>query len=269
MLTLAVQPVGRLLHSNHAVYCVEQLPICSASSMDFDSDIYLRVREKEGRLYSDDVVGRLPDLPGAHPLRTEWRARAASAARLCAYLAKLSRRLTILELGCGNGWLANRLARLQSCRVIGVDLNHFELSQAARVFAGNHRLMLLKADIFQAPFCERSFDTIVIASAIQYFADLPMLIQRLRPLLLERGEIHVLDSPLYAPSQVAEARARTQAYYTALGFPEMADHYHHHTLGALAEFHPTRLYDPCSPIARFWRLFRFVDSPFPWMRLRP
>src|SRR3989304_6573693 len=220
MFTLAVQPVGRLLHSNHAIYCVRQLPICSTFSMDFDSDIYLRVREKEGRLYSDGVGGPPPDPPRAHPLRTEWRARATSAARLCAYLAQ-SRPLTILELGCGNGWLANRLARLQSCRVVGVDLNHFELSQAARVFAGHHRLMLLKADIFQAPFCERSFDTIIIASAIQYFPDLPMLIQRLTPLLSERGEIHILDSPLYPPSEVAEARARTQAYYAALGFPEM------------------------------------------------
>ncbi len=236
--------------------------------MDFASDIYSRVREKDGRLYSDDVVGRLPDLPGAHPLRTEWRARAASAARLCAHLAQLSRPLTILELGCGNGWLANRLARLHSCRVVGVDLNHFELSQAARVFAGNHRLMLLIADIFHAPFCERSFDTIIIASAIQYFPDLPMLIQRLTPLLSERGEIHILDSPLYPPSEVAEARARTQAYYAALGFPEMADHYHHHLLDTLAGFHPVRLYDPQSPLARLRRLFHLVDSPFPWIRLR-
>ncbi len=236
--------------------------------MDFDSDIYLRVREKEGRLYSDDVVGRLPDLPRAHPLRAEWRARAASAARLGAYLAQLSRPLTILELGCGNGWLANRLARLQSCRVVGVDLNHFELSQAARVFAGNHCLGLLKADIFQAPFCERSFDTIIIASAIQYFPDLPMLIQRLRPLLSARGEIHILDSPFYSPSEAAEARARTQAYYAALGFPEMADHYHHHLLDTLAGFHPVRLYDPGSPLARLRRLFHLVDSPFPWIRLR-
>jgi SAM-dependent methyltransferase len=237
--------------------------------MDFDSDLYLRVREKEGRLYSDEVVSGLPGLPHAHPLRAEWRARAASAARLCAYLAQLTRPLTILELGCGNGWLTNRLAQLQDCRAVGVDLNHHELSQAARLFAQNRRLMFLAADIFQAPFGERSFDAIIIASAIQYFPDLPALIRRLMPLLSGRGEIHVLDSPLYVPSEVADARARTQAYYAALGCPEMAEHYHHHTLDALAEFHPTLLYDPGSPLARLWRLFHFVDSPFPWIRLRP
>ncbi|MEK7786022.1 MAG: class I SAM-dependent methyltransferase, partial [Chloroflexota bacterium] len=143
-----------------------------------------------------------------------------------------------------------------------------ELSQAARLFAG-HRLTFLAADIFQAPFGERSFDAIIIASAIQYFPDPPALIRRLKPVLSERGEIHVLDSPFYAPSEVPGARARTQAHYAALGFPEMAEHYHHHTLGALAEFRPTQLYDPGSPLARLWRLFRFVDSPFPWIRLRP
>jgi SAM-dependent methyltransferase len=235
--------------------------------MGFDSDLYLHVREKEGRLYSDEVVRGLPGLPPAHPLRAEWRARAASAARLCAYLAQLARPLTILELGCGNGWLTNRLAQVQDCRAVGVDLNHHELSQAARLFAG-HRLTFLAADIFQAPFGERSFDAIIIASAIQYFPDPSALIRRLMPLLSERGEIHVLDSPLYAPSEIADARARTQAHYAALGFPEMAGHYHHHTLDALAGFHPTLLYDPRSPLARLRRRLRLADSPFPWIRLR-
>ncbi len=39
-------------------------------------DLYLRVREKEGRLYSDQIVARLPDIPADHPLVDEWRARA-------------------------------------------------------------------------------------------------------------------------------------------------------------------------------------------------
>ncbi len=236
--------------------------------MSGDIDLYRQVREKEGRLYSDNVVARLPVLPRTHPLRAEWQARADSAARLRAYLAKLPKPLTILELGCGNGWLANRLACLDGCRVWGIDLNRRELSQAARVFAGNRRLAFACADVFAGPFPERAIDCVVIASAAQYFPDLAALIRRLIALLTERGEIHISDSPFYAPEEVAEARARSQAYYTGLGFPQMAAHYHHHTLAALSEFQPVMLYDPHSLLARLRRRLRLAASPFPWIRLR-
>ncbi len=40
--------------------------------MNDDIDVYLHVRAKEGRLYSDEVVKRLPAVPEDHPLRSEW-----------------------------------------------------------------------------------------------------------------------------------------------------------------------------------------------------
>src|SRR5687768_10150066 len=98
-------------------------------------DIYLCVREKEGRLYPDDVVRHLPFVPEDHPLHGEWQARAASCNRLVGYLARAPRHLNILELGCGNGWLANRIASNVKGRIIGLDGNRAELSQAYRVFA--------------------------------------------------------------------------------------------------------------------------------------
>ena len=244
------------------------VPYATAERMNTISnafDIYLRVREKEGRLYPDDVVRRLPFVPEDHPLRGEWQARAASCERLVRYLARAPRHVNILELGCGNGWLANRIASQVEGRVIGLDGNRAELSQAHRVFADQRDLSWIVTDIFCAPFSNRFFDVIVIASAIQYFADLTCLLQTLIPLLTTEGEIHILDSPLYSVEELPVARERSRRYYEELGYPEMTSYYHHHTLAALTAHNPRLLYVP----PRGDRRNPVPDSPFLWVCLRP
>lgn len=230
-------------------------------------DLYLSVREKEGRLFPDELAARLPDLPAKHPLADEWRARAASCERLKRYLARASRPLAILDLGCGNGWLSNRLASLPSACVCGLDRNPLELAQAARLFAGPN-LAFLEAEVSCLPFSNTSFDVIILASVIQYFPDLPVLILSLKPLLKPGGEIHLLDSPLYRPGELHSARLRSHSYYASLGFPEMAGHYFHHLTASLEPFSPRWLYRPQSLRARLARRLGQACPPFPWVCLR-
>ena len=231
------------------------------------ADLYLRLREKEGRIYSDDVVVSLPDVSVDHPLVNEWRARADSSARLTRYLMGCSRPLDILELGCGNGWLSHKLSRISDARVWGLDRGNRELTQATRLFSGSN-LIFLVADIFRAPFVRRSFDVIVLASVIQYFPDLHALIITLRSLLKLSGEIHLLDSPLYEEYELPAARERTRAYYASLGLSEMTEHYFHHLASALDGFLPRWLYRPDGLRARLAQQLGKVVSPFPWISLR-
>jgi SAM-dependent methyltransferase len=230
-------------------------------------ELYLEVRAVEGRLYEDDVVARLPDVPAGHPLADEWRARAASCARLTRYLEGKQPLPAILEVGCGNGWLSARLARIPGSRVIGLDLPTTELAQAVRLFSDGG-VSFLAGDVFAAPFIRPTFDAILLASAIQYFPDLPALLRALRPLLLPGGEIHILDSPLYAAHELDAARRRTRAYYEALGFPQMAQHYYHHPVSALDGFNPRWLYNPQGLARRVGRMFGQPESPFPWICVR-
>jgi SAM-dependent methyltransferase len=223
-----------------------------------DTDIYLQVRRKEGRIFSDDIVRQLPDLPADHVFCHEWKVRAASAGRMLGYLEGLNRPLTILDLGCGNGWLTHRVAQTGESRVIGLDRNRLELEQAARVFGSGSRLLWAESNILSAPFAQASFDIILVAAAIQYFPDLRRLILALRALLAPGGEIHLLDSPLYAPEALAAARERSRQYYENLGIPRMAEFYHHHPVTDLDAFNPVFLYRPARD-----------DSPFPWIRLQP
>jgi SAM-dependent methyltransferase len=235
--------------------------------MNDDIDVYLNVRAKEGRLYSDEVVKRLPAVPEDHPLRSEWGARAASSERLVAYLRRSRRPVTILDLGCGNGWLSHRMACSGIASVVGLDRDSPELRQACRVFSSEESLSWISADVFLAPFASSTFDFIVIASAIQYFADLPCLVIALLPLLAAGGEIHILDSPLYSVEEWPAARERSKHYYERLGFPEMASRYHHHISGVLDAYNPTWLYVP--QLEDRARRDQLRDSPFPWICLRP
>ncbi len=230
------------------------------------STLYLRVREKEGRIYPDEIAAHLPEVPPDHPLRDEWRVRARSMERLSAYTARLPRPCRVLELGCGNGWLSHRLAAVPGVQVWGLDRASTELSQAARVFAASN-LAFLTADIFQPPFVPASFNIIVVASVIQYFPDLRPLIRGLRKLLAKRGEVHIIDSPLYEEQDLAAARERTEAYYAGLGFAQMAEQYFHHTPGELDEFSPRWLYRPGSIEARISRALGQGGLPFPWISI--
>jgi len=152
--------------------------------------------------------------------------------------------------------------------VLGVDQNRFELQQAARVFHRISHLSFFEAVIFSAPFIPACFDVIVLSSVLQYFQDAPGLISVLFNYLRSTGEIHILDTPLYLDDELEMASRRTEEYYLSLGFPEMKDHYFHHSAAALQVLHPRILYQPYSWTLRLKQLVGQDDSPFPWLVIK-
>lgn len=101
---------------------------------------YIEIRDLENRLYTDEEILKLPDLPMEHPLYKEWQARKQLFNRLYKHLAGRRRSLDILEIGCGNGWCSHQMAEIPYANVIGLDINFTELQQAARVFSDNPNL---------------------------------------------------------------------------------------------------------------------------------
>jgi ubiquinone/menaquinone biosynthesis C-methylase UbiE len=231
------------------------------------SDLYLQVRVKEGRVYTDRLVLRLPAIPIDHPHKKEWSARADSANRLENYLMRLPAPLFILELGCGNGWLTHKISAIPGVSIWGVDRKGPELTQAARLFNSSN-VGFISTNIFESPFIQNSFDVIVLASVIQYFHDIHALILKLQSLLTDRGEIHIIDSPIYDKKDFISARERTLSYYNLLGFSEMADHYFHHTIEEFDKFSLRWLYKPDRWQVRMAKLVGKSRSPFPWLYIR-
>ena len=228
-------------------------------------DLYSKVREKEGRIYPDSVVKILPDVQSNHPLYREWQIRGKSSNKLVSYLTKRQEPRTILDLGCGNGWLANRLAQIPQSRVYAIDLNKPELEQGARVFSETAFLHFIYGDIFDDIFQPASFDIVLLASSVQYFNKLGILLPRLLELLEQRGEIHIMDSPFYSQKSATAARQRSIDYYQKLGYPQMAEHYYHHCWSELAGFHYEIKYRLRNYSRALQRFQKEVIAPFPWI----
>jgi len=228
---------------------------------------YIALRNKEERVYSDKVVRELPEIPDNHPLSKEWQIRKVSMEKLLQHLKTRENCKTILELGCGNGWLSNQLAANLQAEICGMDINDVELSQASDVFSNRTNLSFLFADVFSVQFGPRLFDTIIAASCVQYFPDLQKLINRLLGLLAPSGEIHIIDSPVYRTTkEINAAQKRSRDHFISLGFPEMADWYFHHNVKEISTFKHRFLTTPHSLISVVKRrLLNAHSSPFPWI----
>lgn len=225
---------------------------------DVFAETYYQLRYKEGRLVGDEQLRQLPKVKRWHPHYKEWKLRALSAQRLIQYLKQLPGALEILEIGCGNGWLAAQLAANPLWQVTASDINTSELLQAQRVFGHLPNLQFAHANLGDGCLANKTFDIILFAASAQYFPSLKETIAQALTHSSIRGEVHIMDTAFYEPKDLVAARQRSVQYYTQLGFPQMAQRYYHHSLQELEGFQYKLLHKP----GRVWQGLRFVHHPF-------
>lgn len=240
--------------------------ILSEINDQFES-LYLGVRKKENRIYSDKEVNNLPFATISNPHKDEWRLREKSFLRFKDYLKIKNENLNILDLGCGNGWFSGNLSKDFNHNFFCVDVNLTELRQGERV-CNSEKIKFIYANIFKADFPTDYFGLIILNASVQYFPDLKKLFDQLFKLLTIKGEIHIIDSPFYSIDEVQSARNRTIDYYSLINFPGMAQYYHHRCYQELKEFNTKILYNPLSIKNKTKSLFLIKDSPFPWIVIK-
>lgn len=223
---------------------------------------YLTYLKKTNRRYDDAEVREFPQTFFYNLHRQEWQHREQATARLLAYFKRSDQPRRMLDLGCGNGWLAAQLARVPGCEVVGLDRCLPLVTQAARVFS-EPTLQFACGDIFEDIFPLASFDHIILCDTISWFPNLPQLINRCRQYLRPEGELHLLESPLYTEKELEAAAEATNRAFAEAGISGLAAHYHHHLRQDLAAYDYTFLYQP-----GWWqRLLGRADSSHPWVRI--
>jgi SAM-dependent methyltransferase len=253
------------------------------SKIDFISDpapfqekerLYLEVRQQEARVLADEAVKNLPTTSPSSIYAREWAWRKRSLARFLSHCERLAASrdtpFRLLDLGCGNGWFANRLAENPKWEVWAVDVNEAELAQGARLF-GRENLKFAYADILSlSPLSDAprthllaAFDVVVLAASVQYFPDLAHLVFSLKKHLKPNGEIHLLDSPFYKnEKEQAAAQRRTLEYYSKVGVPRMAAFYHHHLWSTAVGLEGKNLNNRLK--IKFLQKTKWL-APFPWV----
>lgn len=224
---------------------------------------HILLRNKEGRVFPDEIVKQLPYIPAGAPLHKEWRSRQLSYERLLSYLAKRTNPLKILELGCRNGWLCARLAS-DGHFCTGVDVNKTELEQAARVFE-HQNLNFVYANIEDKPKLGK-FNIIIMNASIQYFPSLKDILSLLIEYLSEKGEIIIMDSFLYSQRGLSMARNRSDIYFGKMQVPEMSKFYFHHSKNSLKHFNYQYIYKPNNKILSL--IFGSPQSIFPIISIK-
>ena len=231
-------------------------------------NIYLEMRAKEGRIYSDEQVKLLPEIESTHKYFSEWNIRAYSSENLCSLIHSDRTPKSVLEIGCGNGWLTSRLSEDPDSWVIGLDINRKELEQAARVFRDRKNLVFAYGNIFEHKFSRLKLDYIILASSLSYFKDPHKLIAHLHLLLNEMGEIHLIDNPSYNDMELPGGGLRTKKYFEQLGFPGRSAHYFHHNLIEIVKkYRYEILYDPKTTTNRAKKYLGKPVSPFYWIKI--
>lgn len=178
---------------------------------------YQQVREAEGRKLNDAEYYRaLPfkDLSGTRPW--DWKVRATSYKALAKkVLAEMEtgQVLEILDLGAGNCWLSYRLTE-RGHAVTAVDLhtNDWDGLGAKRHYSVE--FTAVQAEFEYLPIESGSIDLVIFNASFHYAEDYHSTLNEALRCLADRGQIVVMDSPVYQdPSSGEQMVAEREAHF--------------------------------------------------------
>ncbi|MFN8062576.1 MAG: class I SAM-dependent methyltransferase [Vicinamibacterales bacterium] len=182
---------------------------------------YRRVRARDGFCRTDpDYYRALPVVPPSDPDFDRWRVRQASFAHFRAFLETFAggRRLRVLDLGAGNGWLSAWLASAGH-RPVAVDLVADETDGLGAVRHYETPFVAVQADFESLPVAPHQFDLVVFNGTLHYTRDVADTFRRACRMLDGAGAVAVMDSPLFESKKAGAdmVAARDRAFAEVYG----------------------------------------------------
>lgn len=173
----------------------------------------LRVKEARGS-ESPAWYRALPTVPEGDPFAWQWHIRKTTLNAFTArVLAPLAKGLRIADCGAGCGWFSYRMRTLGHLPCsIDINVDDRDGLGAARHFAPDWPV--IEADFNALPIHDESADMVVFNGSLHYAADYRATTAEALRILRPRGQIVILDSPLYhRPEAGAAMRAERRAAY--------------------------------------------------------
>jgi cyclopropane fatty-acyl-phospholipid synthase-like methyltransferase len=110
-------------------------------------------------------------------------------------IAGLSDRSKVLDVGCGNGGIAEYISDATGCHVTGIDYIPEAVRQAQeRTREKQDRLTFLCVDVRETDFPSGSFDMILSVDTIYIYEDLKEPVCQMRSWLTNEGQLLILYS---------------------------------------------------------------------------
>lgn len=190
---------------------------------------YNVVRLAEGRGdQNPDYYLRLPSVDPSDRHKADWDLRARSyqtflrqviAPREASERAKLK----IMDLGAGNGWLSNCLAR-QGHLLAAVDLRTGKLDGLGALEYYRQPILAVQAEFDNLPFKAGLFDLVVFNASLHYSQDYRKTIHEAMRVLTSNGWLAIVDSPYYQDPASGKmmVREREERFNSLYGFPSNA-----------------------------------------------
>jgi len=167
------------------------------------SDLALRSQllgliPEQDRVFEDDR-DRLRELRGGH-LKPDANPHTSSDAERAVYRVIIDLTVTapigsLLDVGCGRGQLLKLLAS-RATRAVGVDIDAGarQLARADLMLAGVPNCSLRKGDMYQLPFADHEFDTIILDDVVGDAKYPVRVLKEARRLLKPGGRMFLLLS---------------------------------------------------------------------------
>lgn len=98
-------------------------------------------------------------------------------AELCRNAATSGKKVSILDAGCGEGFVSDLLYRnIDNICVTGLEYTEEALAIASQI---NNDIHFMKGDIYQMPFGERSFDIVLCTEVLEHLENPEMALREL------------------------------------------------------------------------------------------
>lgn len=202
-----------------------------APSLRTFADAYRLAWSRDGWGSLDD--GYLRGLPYRDSTRRrseEWRVKAASMDALLGTLGS-SGPLTVLDLGCGIGWLSHHLAAAGH-DVYAVDILRDDvlgLGAAGRYARMGPPFERVWGELDHPPFRAATMDVVVCNASLHYAQDPARVLRHVARILKPRGRFVLMNSPVYRDADSANrALSGFREHLRRLGASEdVCEAYHH------------------------------------------